>query len=121
MSCPNRETLPPWPFNIPVSIFCVVDFPEPFGTQEAENLPVLHGEVQAVEGLLVFAVGERQVFNLDHSSSPHFPRGPFFSRWRLLHHFINLTLKGMEIISTAIITSHQYHAKPKNIKNPPYL
>ncbi len=46
--------------------------------QEAENLPVLHGEVQAVEGLLVFAVGERQVFDLDHSSSPHFPRRPFF-------------------------------------------
>ena len=36
--------------------------------------------------------------------------------WRLLHHFINLTLKGMEITSTARITSHQYHAKPKNIK-----
>jgi hypothetical protein len=27
----------------------------------------------------------------------------------------------MEMISTATITSYQYHAKPKNIKNPPYL
>ena len=42
--------------------------------QEAENLPVLHGEVQAVEGPLVFAVGERQVLDLNHSSPPHFPR-----------------------------------------------
>ena len=42
--------------------------------QEAENLPVLYGEVQTVEGLFVFAVGECQVFNLDHLSSPHFPR-----------------------------------------------
>ena len=48
--------------------------PGAVGPQETEDLPVLHGEVQAVEGLLVFAVGERQVFDLDHSSSPHFPR-----------------------------------------------
>ena len=49
-------------------------FPGAVGPQETEDFSVLYGEVQAVEGLFVFAVGERQVFDLDHSPSPHFPR-----------------------------------------------
>ena len=92
---------------MPVRIFCVVDFPEPLG-QKAENLPVLHREVQAVKGLFALAVGEGQVSYFNHWPSPHFPRW-FFSRRRWLHHCMNLSFTGMESSTTATITSHQYH------------
>ena len=45
--------------------------------QEAEDFPIFYGEVQAVEGLLILAVGERQVFDLNHLPRPTFPAGFF--------------------------------------------
>jgi len=39
MSWPNRDTLPPWPFRMPVRIFCVVDFPEPLGPRKPKISP----------------------------------------------------------------------------------